>query len=66
MRNNFRETALRRALVAGLVGSALLDRDIDGATSARDESFTLEMVTRDPFPTLPDLISGWLMLTRYS
>ena len=39
---------LRRALVAGPAGSALLERDIDGIFDGDyDESFTLDMVTRD-------------------
>jgi 3-hydroxyisobutyrate dehydrogenase len=39
---------LRRALVAGHAGSALLERDIDGVFDGDyDESLTLDMVTRD-------------------
>lgn len=28
------------------------------------DAHTIEMVTRDPFPTLPDLISGWLIMGK--
>jgi 3-hydroxyisobutyrate dehydrogenase len=39
---------LRRALVAGLAGSALLERDVDGTfDGGADGSFTLDMVTRE-------------------
>lgn len=30
----------------------------------RIDAHTVEMVTKDPFPILPDLISGWLMMSK--